>query len=284
MPGTQETSDMTKITSRTFESWGEFLAVAGGRASGLGQGKRDLASRESGRSDWYGGVTFEEAQRLALAGWEDGARKALAKLAFVQSAVSEVRSGRARQWGYDLTGDVVDIGRHLSGEPECWLTEQDGEGHSGKVVKVVASVAISGAVGGDAAFSRGAAVLAAVDAIEAAGKRVELWIAKGSQTHDTETQWHWLVPVKSAGQPLDVDRLAFALCSLAIQRRLFFSVQEQVGAWPNNVKPCDVPVEDGVIYSKCACRGNDYTQQEIRDEVLSICNQAGVSLELTTGA
>jgi hypothetical protein len=152
------------------------------------------------------------------------------------------------------------------------------------VVKIIASVAVSGIVSPEAVFSRGAVVLAAVDAIEAAGKRVELWIAKGSKAHSNGDEWHWLVPVKSASQPLDVDRLAFALCSVATQRRLFFSVQEQAGAWPNEVKPCDLPVEDGVIYSKCACRGNDYTKQELRDEVLSICQQAGVTLDLEGAA
>ena len=276
MPGTQE-DDMTNIISHTFETWGDFIAAATKKATP--RPRRELASRYTHDPEWSGTRTFEEALELSSIGWAEGAQRALARLADVVSAVPSVSSGRCRQWSFDLAGDVVDIGRYLTGEPEHWLTESIGEGHSGTVVKIVASVAVSGAVGHEAMFSRGAAVLAAVDAIETAGKRVELWIAKGSQNHAGDKAWHWLVPVKAAGQPLDVDRLAFALCSTAIQRRLFFSVQEQAGAWPDSVKPCDVPVEQGTIYSKCACRGKDYTKEELRQEVLSICEQAGVSLE-----
>jgi len=261
----------SKLTVAEFDSWGQFVSQAVAGAD-------NLSKREGGKDNggwWAGTRTLEEAVDLAYSGWPAGATRALETRAVVERIVG-LTSGKSQQWGYELVGDVVDVGRYLTGEPECWLTEQAGDSHNGRVVKIVANVSISAGVSVESVFRRGACVVTAVDAIENAGKRCEVWLAYGASAFGGKES-QFFVLLKTASQPLDQDRIAYALCHAATSRRLCFSIQAQLGTPANETCPSEVAVDEGTIYLPSGLWTDGYNSDEsIRGLVAEICQKAGI--------
>lgn len=263
-----------KVTLR-YETFEDFLAAAK-----VVPPAQDSASSRSTtmKADWAGTDTFAQAVETATRGWPEGASKALAMRASIDSAVREIICARKSSFAYDVVGDCVEVGRYLTGEPECFVTQvESGEVASGRVVKLVANLAASGAVSTKSLFARGATILAAIDILEAVGTRVELYISHGSRgSHCGVFQQFTLI--KKADQPVDADRLAFCLCHAACLRRLSFSLMEQHGHLPNQTYPNGVTFDEDAIVTPEAYRGYDFTPQELLAAVADLCRQCGVEI------
>ena len=262
----------------TFQTFEQFIE----RALIVPKRQDSSSSRQPrpGSDPWHGTNTFEEAVEVARRGWSEGAKEALSLRARVESSVRDLINARSSSYVYDLSGECVDVGRYLSGEPECFITEvSTGESNSRPVVKIVANLAASGSVSTHSLIVRGAAIVAAIDILEALGRRVEAWIAKGSATTRSGGNIHEThVLVKSAGQPLDIDRLAFAVAHPACLRRLCFSVMEQRGHFPDSTYPYGVTVVGDAIVTQRSLRGADFSERELLSLVAEICGQAGVEI------
>jgi hypothetical protein len=265
---------MTRNTvTRRFDSFDAFLSQAL-----VVPPKQDSGSSRQNRKDsWAGTKTFAEAVSLATRGWPEGAAQALALRASIDSAVRQIVTARKDTFAWDVVGDAVDVGKYLTGEPECWINKQeDGESQSGKVVKICANLAASGSVSTKSLFARGAVVLATIDILESLGHRVELWIAHGSSGSVGVFQQFTLI--KSASQPLDADRVAFCLCHAACLRRLSFSIMEQNGHLPNATYPHRVEFDKDAIVTSEALRGSDFTPSELLSEVSRLCEACGIAI------
>lgn len=258
----------------TFASFDEFVAAAKLTA------QDNDSSRGTGRDEFYGTATFEDAVALASQGWPEGAARASAVRASLDAAVRDCVVARQAGFSWDVTGETIDVGKFLAGEPECCLTQSEtGESASGRIVRIVANVAASGSVSAESLFARGAVVLAAIDILEGLGHRVELTVARGTTTAKVGGKvLQILVPVKSAGQPLDVDRLAFCLCHPGFLRRLTWSVSEQYGYIPSETWPAPVEVAEGCILTSETLRAADFARQELLAEVAALCEKCGVTI------
>lgn len=265
---------MNKIIAR-FETFEDFLTQAL-----VVPKKQDSSSsrrQDVERNPWSGTSTFEQAVELARRGWAEGAAKALQFRASIADAVREIITSRSTTYSFDVAGQFIDIGRYLGGEPECFGTLDDaGQTAAQPVVKLFVNLAASGSVSVESLFARGAVILAAIDVLEATGKRVEVVAAKGSRGHNIHETY---VTIKRPDQPVDADRLAFVLAHAGCLRRLFFSVMEQAGHLPNSTWPHEIAVDEpGAIVTKHALRGKDFTKRELLDEVASLCREAGVEI------
>jgi hypothetical protein len=261
-----------KITVARFDSWEEFIAAAEVRSYGGSD-----SGHTKGNSHFYGTDSLPEAASLARKGWAEGAERVQAIRAEITASITAIVNARVQSIGYDVAGDYVDIGRYLSGEPECFGTRIDDPGAAKPVVKVSVNTAVSCGVSQEAIFARGAAVLAAIDVIESTGKRVELWAVNGALSCDDRKTHETYVLVKSADQHLDCDRLAFALCHAATHRRLCFSVFEKYGLTAGGTYPHGVTDRDGV-YTPEARRRGTFSKRELLEEVKRICDAAGVEI------
>lgn len=259
----------------TFEKFIEQALVVPAR-----QDSSSSRQQRTGPDPWHGTNTFEQAVEIARRGWPEGAAKALELRAAVESAVRDLINARSTTYTFDVAGEYVDVGRFLSGEPECFGTESTDFGSNSRpVVKIVANLAASGAVSPESLFVRGAAIVAAIDVLEALGRRVEVWIAKGSGVQRTGGRVHEThVLVKRADQPLDIDRLGFAVAHPACLRRLCFSIMEQHGHLPNDTYPREVTVEGEAIVTRHSLRGTDFSKRELLSLVAELCGQAGVEI------
>lgn len=234
------------------------------------------ASRQPKQKDFNDTNTYEETIALTKTGWKRGADRVNALRTELDNAVQTLVAAKAATVAYDVDGDWVDIGRLVTGEPECcgsW--DSQGEDAKNKVVKIVANVSVSWMVKQETIFARGAACLAAVDILESLGRRVELWVSIGlndyrnglSETH---------VLAKPAGQPVDTDRLAFVLCHADMFRRILFTHMEINNHDPSRCVPTPVKSDGEAIILPELRTGKVPSHDENIRQVIRICELAGI--------
>lgn len=273
---------MTKQIKHVYDSLEDFI-----RSNDNWKTRRHGGECSHNTTDpkFYGSSSYEQGLAVAGTGWRDGATRVAELRAELSGAVQAMAAARASQMTYDVVGECFDIGKIATGEPEfCMNWHDQGDERSQKVVKIVANISVSAAVNKETIYARGAACLAAVDLLETLGQRVELWIAIGvtgsSQFDKREyTQLDTQVCVKAAGQPVETDRLAFVLCHASMFRRIGFAHFELNGFHAGMSYPAGVLAEHGVVMLPELRTGSTPTKRDTINQVLDICNRAGVTFE-----
>lgn len=217
------------MISFQFSSFADFVTAAESRPVHSETPARN--SRRTDRRDWMQTDSFEQAVAIARDGWPEG-RAMVEKFRTVISDRIQSSMGVQQICDWQLAGSEVDVGRFVTGEPECMIEfhEVAADKPSTKFAKVVFNMSTSGGVGFEQMQLKGAAVVALVDALEGQGVRVEVDLAMESQQGGTETGRgvRMAVTVKTAEEPVEIDRLAFALAHPSTFRRLCFSIQETI--------------------------------------------------------
>lgn len=261
----------------TFESVGEFLASADSPP----ETSHNKVSHTVGQSNFHGTDTFREAVSLASKGWPEGVERLSNLRASLDRVVEKTIEAKTQSLRWGVTGNFLDVGRHMTGEPESFGEYADSDSacqFKSRVIKLVANMSAIGGVGTESIFSAGAAIYAAIDVVESLGHRVELWLGSGSDPHSTAKEnLQVLVLLKEASQPIDPGRLAFFLCHNASLRRLFFSVEEDLGYSPSCTTTSPLVLDDDSIVTS-EVRHDDDTQEKRVSRVLEICKSVGITL------
>jgi len=215
-----ETADGWKVIK--FDSWGEMVERAANRPQS--SFATQLSSRKNESGGWYGKASWEDALRMAREGWPEGSSAAAKLSAVVREKIGSIMAKAEIQ--FDVTGQDYDIGLVNQGVPECWYySEEKLEDGPGKFIRLVFNNCTSGGVSANVMARKGAAVGAVVELLELAGHHVEVILACAN------AHWLWQTTIKTADQPLDIDRLMFALAHPASFRRLHFSLFEEYDAF-----------------------------------------------------
>lgn len=207
-------------------------------------------SRQDANGGWFGTETFADACELAFNGWSEGTQR----ISNLAERISERVSRRVVAHGMDLweEGGEVDVAAYLDGERACmWTwTEQD---NKRPIVHVTVNVAASSHVTADEYTVAGAVAAALVDALESAGRRVELTVYCAIQMGSDPGRVVFGTQLKRAEEPTDLGAIAYALAHPSMLRRTLFSVMERTPAkWRNHFdfysgrgygRPGDVPDE-----------------------------------------
>jgi hypothetical protein len=207
-----------------YDSFTDYVNECTGKLTGF-KGRR--YSRQSPDASWSGAPTFDAAVKLAREGWPEGLRKIEPLARAISTVVGEkVIRPEIR---YEVTGDTIDMGRHLTGEPESFMVWEDSErvakGRSSKVVKIAVNTFISGGVDASRFILRGAAICALVDALEACGFRCEVVATFAGKSYNNGLH-EVVTTVKAADAPLQLDQLVFTMAHVSTFRRLQFSYLE----------------------------------------------------------
>jgi hypothetical protein len=112
---------------------------------------------------------------------------------------------------FDVSGDYVDVGRYLSGEPECmvdWPLQPTSA--VGRVITLCAPVTWSGAVSDETIVRRGQVITALALALSRLGHNVELWADRTNTSHSGARRTKIRVLVKGANDVLDPAKVLFA--------------------------------------------------------------------------
>lgn len=215
-------SDIQKIYLQRFESVSEFKVTTANRSLSTLEHK-SCASQTEGDVGFYG-CEFDEAIALCEKGWPEGAKK-LAPAQFSAEAGTE----KFMEPVYDVAGDDVDVGRFVEGDPECMISYEVRE-KQGKTVRIGFSCCYSCGTATETIIKCGREVVAAVDAAEREGYRVELtaeWAIAGGGKYN-ESIILTQVVVKQAQDALDIDSVAFVIAHPSAFRRMVFGVWEQL--------------------------------------------------------
>jgi hypothetical protein len=189
------------------------------------------SSRRFESLDWSGTKTYDEAVALYHSGWSYANEKLdKFKQANYTKLVDRIIKPKPM---YDVVGSIVDVGRHNVGLPDDFFSYY--EPYNGdivvkrgnKVIRLLFNCAASCAVKPETIISKGAAVCTLIDALEYAGRRVEVMLVGAvSRSYMGRHIYDCYVPVKEAGHALDLGRLMFCLAHPSMLRRHMFAAWE----------------------------------------------------------
>jgi hypothetical protein len=189
-------------------------------------------SSESGSSQFTGGTrNLAEAVQLGHKGYDEIRPEVERMFTELESQLAE-RLESAFQSRYDYQGVQVDVGRFLSGEPECMIDfVPEPSQRMGRVVRIIINGSASARIDAEKITKRGVVVCALVDAIHKLGMGVEVYAEfptndQGVNSRDGEVMTT-LVKLHDSQQMLDINNLMFALCHPSMLRRIKFSCLEQ---------------------------------------------------------
>lgn len=179
-------------------------------------------TRQTERSwDWNLGLAGAIKILTAGGSWAEGAER-------MRRGVIEARA-KARQIlvpaiENDVAGFAPDVPAFLAGDPESMLAMGDEEMQAAEVIRLGVHVGKPYDFSADCAFNRGIAIMSAVDALESAGKRVELWAVWRNQSALSIAYVDVLI--KAADQDWSPAAAAFAIAHPAFSRRVAFAAAE----------------------------------------------------------
>jgi hypothetical protein len=201
----------------------------------LGEAVRHAKDNPTPKSSNARGSSFSltenlsDACDLAMNGWSE-VRPQVDKL--FGELESRIAMTLDEQFGirFDYSGDSVDMGRYMSGDPECmidYVTEP--QARMGRVIKVMVNVANSAMIDADQIVQRGVVIVALLDVLKKLGLGVELWteMAISDKGVDKGNRFSQLVKIHDSAEMLDVDSTMFAIAHPSMLRRIGFGSIEQ---------------------------------------------------------
>ncbi len=144
----------------------------------------------------------------------------------VESASVKVTFEAGPTWEYAPVGAFPCIPGYAAGVPEnMFVPQDDGASNAKPIVRIAVNVVCSGWVDAQDIINRGAAVIALIDKIQSEGQRVEL-VAFCHVEGRGDDRIIASVTVKRPEEPVDMDRIGFALAHPSMLRRAMFRVIE----------------------------------------------------------
>jgi len=196
------------------------------------------------RQSWDFGAGFDGAMAMVNNGWPKGAEK-IAELAkaMYDKIIPKVNAFTGTE--HAVSGACVDVGAYLTGVPECMIEFVPQDNIGTRPITMIISSGVNGGTDADYINNRGAAILAAIDALEQRGcaVSVEMESTVVPYQHDTDHYVTYRTMIKHHGQVFDIDALAFPLTHPAFHRRLVFGAREH--APDRYFKALDIPIRYG---------------------------------------
>lgn len=208
----------------TFDSMADYWRASTDAPSVAGESQTLRRSRSSDKK-FSGTDSFAEAEQLARFGWADGTAS-IGKLAarIVEKIGQKTKVERMVR---DVAGEFPDVAAYLNGEPESMIKFQDEDKAAcGRVVRVSVNMVVHHRVSPEAISRRGAVVVALVDAIEQAGHLAEITLRMDSRHGYGGGYMAIQTTAKRCDEPLNIERLAFALAHTSMFRRMTFAIME----------------------------------------------------------
>lgn len=173
------------------------------------------SSIEVGDKEWFGTSSLDGAIDLFR-----NNRSRLLPKGFKRHKINNVHS-LGTDVEFNVTGDYLDMGRYMSGEPEVFGTNINGD-LTGKIVRVYINASVTASQYADVVMWGAEKLAEVINALYVSGARVSTTFMSAE-----ETQWIE-VKLNEFGDPIDpVDLIAVA--SPAFIRRLCFAINNYFG-------------------------------------------------------
>ena len=213
-----ETRKQGQETFHVFEGMEDLLEVAERPSLTEHDNGREVSEE---RTKWSASKNLGEAIGFARYG-EPKTLAAVEKASLtLRNELPDLREKYEWQPRFAEAGDDVDVGLYLSGEPECFSEFSQARQTGSRIARVCVQGSASAKFTPKELARQGQSALATVDALEAAGVRVELVWGLGFRAG--KRRCFYEVTLKRAEEALDLSRLAFAAHPSAL-RRLGFAL------------------------------------------------------------
>jgi hypothetical protein len=127
----------------------------------------------------------------------------------------------------DVCGDILDIGAYCAGLPECLIQTETRQTVGTKILRFAVEIGGSWAIPAHAMRHRGTAMVALINALELSGYSVELTIIRSfAEDYGDGTKHVYLIPIKQAGEVLNMPLVQFAIGHPSFFRRCLFGLSE----------------------------------------------------------
>lgn len=181
----------------------------------------DSPSSRGDRSEWTGTKDWETAIGYATKGWPEGVKKVTDKMGLNRTV------GKSKTQIYDVFGERPEIGRFLSGVPDCMARRVIRESAKRPIIDLTINASYSAGIKADTIMNYGAAIALVIDELEDNGFSVGLHVgAANDATGIGSNTYGALVNIKRAGERMDLDRLIFFTANPAFLRRFIFGYWE----------------------------------------------------------
>jgi hypothetical protein len=121
------------------------------------------------------------------------------------------------------------MGRYMDGVPDCIVRMKPGRdqlrkgGNHERVIRIFAGCSLSGDIHAREVEERGAYICGIVEALAAAGRKVELWVGGWAVNSSHSAALPMMMTcIKRAQDRLHIETARFALCNPTFNRRLRF--------------------------------------------------------------
>lgn len=214
---TQFTQGTERIFMDSFDSLGEMIRYA--------ETNPEFGSSDKNGRDFTMTDSFAQAATLARHGWHDVRPNVERLMNSLTEKIGE-RIDFAQIANYSVSGSIVDMGRYMTGEPECMLEfATEPCERMGRVVRIFVDYGANAGHSVDHFLKRGSALLALIDSLTKLGVSCEVY-GETSVTGSRDKIHTTVVKLHDARDPMDVDALMFTLAHPSMLRRLTFAVRE----------------------------------------------------------
>jgi hypothetical protein len=206
----------------TYYSMAEYANRAKSRATNPATGEYwDYDLKYTG--NWAGGEQLDVlVDRCQGRGWDEYLAETLEIAEEAVSMAEREHEMQSFEPLYDVAGDEPDIGRFLTGEPECMIDYPlTIISKVGKVVTLVGSISASCAIEPEDLRRKGQVVAALAIALERLGHSCELWLDAGYTSGKKE--YHTRVLIKGANDQVDPAMIILAYAHPGMLRVLGFA-------------------------------------------------------------
>lgn len=183
------------------------------------------ASTIEERNRFYYTRDMKEAIELARNGWKKGADLISKSLEHVHA----IGKGYTFTPKSEVSGESVDIGKFLSGDPENMLEWELVETTGKKVVDIYFNCVASASTDGQQLIRYGSVCLTVVDYLESIGVRVNLYSYFSTPLQRKDKMI--ICKLKGADEYLNLQSCAFGLCHPSMMRRFMFRIIELFEGW-----------------------------------------------------
>lgn len=189
---------------------------------------RKCKSDRRGNKHYNMTADFDEAYELALHGWHDIRSTVDAHLEPLREQLGQVL-GVDTVRVLDMFGVEPDIDRYLDGELECMWDDMHVETpRAGKVFTLLVDASMTFDNEANDIARRGATLCALTEAFILLGFQLEVWVEVTQSSYNADAGLATrLIRVQTAGDPIDVDAMMFAIGHPDFFRRILWSQGEK---------------------------------------------------------
>jgi hypothetical protein len=199
-------------------SWDDMLDVASSQARHPTANQSITKGRSGG---FHATENYGEALELLRHGWAEGLRKIAVSLAANPPAVAPQPVTR-----YDVAGFRPHVQRYIAGDPFCMVARGEDNDHK-PTVRLMVNGFLSSGNTKTQRLNQGMGLVQLVDQLERQGRRVELVIYFYGSSWSRVAPYDIRITVKEAGEPVELDRIAFAFMHVDFFRRIGFGLIER---------------------------------------------------------